>query len=140
MKKKVLLFSLIGVVLVAIAVVVIVLVTNNKNKKNTETEARVIVITEILKNTEDAKVSITNNGNTTTASVGLRLKSGDNIKTDSDSVVYFTCDNDKVFRLSHNSEIEISTSSKNKLGVTLLDGDIYFNVKNKLKDDEELDE
>ena len=138
MKKKIFLFSAIGVFVIALAVVLIV-VLGNKNKNNTETEARIITITEIINNNNEGKVTINNNGNTSIGAVGVRLKAGDVVTTDENCACYFTCDNDKVFRLSHNSSIEITVASSKKLAVKLVDGDIYFNVKKKLADDEELD-
>ena len=139
MKKKIIVISVICLVVIALGIIIPVTIANKNKDKNPTIESRVIVVTEMVKSNSNAQVLISNNGLDTTCATGIRLKSGDTVTTDDSSIVYFTCDNDKVFRINENSRIYIDEASSKKLKVKLLDGEIYFNVKTKLQDDESLD-
>jgi len=68
----------------------------------------------------------------------MRLLAGDILATDAISKVYIRVDNDKNILLGYDSKMEITELTNGKLSLTLLAGEFFFDVENKLEDDEEM--
>ena len=68
------------------------------------------------------------------ATAGMRLGQGYKIKTGASTMLYFQVDDDKAIKMAANSSVSISKASGKKLNVTLLKGEIFFNIKKPVED------
>ena len=133
--------------LLMILLLLISLVGCGGNKDNTEdvpqqdqqqeevVEARTAIIFEMA---SDAKVSVKREGEDEDAYEGMRLFDGDVITTALGSTVYVRIDDDKNILLAEDSVLKISEMKTGKLVLSLDKGQLFFDVENKLGDDEEM--
>lgn len=77
-------------------------------------------------------------GSETSIKEKMRLKSGQSITTAGESLIMVSLDDTKLMTMEETSEAEIKTRGK-KLLFNLLSGNLYFNVTEKLKDNESFD-
>jgi len=77
------------------------------------------------------------NINSTKAQAGMQLYSGDTVTTASSSFSHVSLDSSKLVKISQKSQASISKSGK-KLEISLVSGEIFFDVKKKLSDDESM--
>ncbi len=125
MKKKTLLFYIIT------AALMVMLSVTALSADNTQ------AVTIRLTKTEGDGVSVTSNsGKTVKTSDRMRLFSGYNVGTDEDSYAYMSFDDTKAGKLDRVSKAGIKKAG-NKNELYLETGSFYFDVKEKLKDDEE---
>ncbi|MDD4798216.1 MAG: FecR domain-containing protein [Clostridia bacterium] len=68
------------------------------------------------------------------ATAGMRLGQGYTIKTGASTMLYFQVDDDKAIKMADNSSVSISKASGNKLNITLLKGELFFNIKKPVED------
>lgn len=81
---------------------------------------------------------VASNGKTVAAREGVKLSPKEKIQTAEKSYVYIGIDNDKVVELDELSQISIATKGK-KLSIEIDEGNIFFDVKEKLANDEQMD-
>ena len=81
---------------------------------------------------------VASNGKTVAAREGVKLSPKEKIQTAEKSYVYIGIDNDKVVELDELSQISIATKGK-KLSIVIDEGNIFFDVKEKLASDEQMD-
>ncbi len=125
MKKKTLLFYIIT------AALMLMLSVTALSADNTQ------AVTIRLTKTEGDGVSVTSNsGKTVKTSDRMRLFSGYSVGTDEDSYAYMSFDDAKAGKLDRVSKAGIKKAG-NKNELYLETGSFYFDVKEKLKDDEE---
>ncbi len=95
-------------------------------------------VTIRLSKTEGKGVSVTTNADKSVKlSDNMRVFNGYKILTDKASYAFFSLDDKKAVKLDKSSEVEVKKSGdKNEL--YLSNGQLFFNVKEKLKDNEEV--
>lgn len=87
----------------------------------------------------DGEANIINKkAKTIPAKKGVKLNSGESIQTDAKSYVYLSLDENKVVKVDELSQVNIKKSGK-KLTIEVEEGAIFFEVKEKLKEDESMD-
>ena len=72
------------------------------------------------------------------AAAGMPLGQGTKAKTGAGTNMYLQADEDKTIKMGSSTLVEITKASAKKLGITLKSGEIFFNVEQKLEDDEEM--
>ena len=72
------------------------------------------------------------------AAAGMPLGQGTKAKTGAGTNMYLQADEDKTIKMGSSTLVEITKASAKKLGITLKSGEIFFNVEQKLADDEEM--
>lgn len=72
------------------------------------------------------------------AAAGMPLGQGTKAKTGTGTNMYLQADEDKTIKMGSSTLVEITKASAKKLGITLKSGEIFFNVEQKLADDEEM--
>ena len=85
----------------------------------------------------EGEVTLEEKGTVKTPLEGQRLKSGDVLCTSDTGIVRIGLDNSKIVTVIPNSRIEIVKKGR-KLDLTLAEGDLYFEVTRKLKNNESL--
>ncbi len=69
---------------------------------------------------------------------GMPLGQGSQVRTGLETTAYLEADDDKVIKLDSSTIVDISKASSKKLKITLKSGELFFNVKKPLAEDEEL--
>ena len=123
-KEKIIVSSIGAVILVA-AVAVILLVANNRYLATTMRLLRV----EGTVNIEDSS------GNVKPVLDNIRFESGDALSTGSDGLASVGLDDTKIVTLENDSRVEFTKHDK-QLELTLTQGALFFEVTEKLADDE----
>ncbi len=108
---------------VVIGVVLFIVLNNNSLKATTMKLLRM-----------EGTVTLEENGETKTVKENLRFKSGDAISTEVKSLVSVGLDDTKIVTLDEESRAEFQKDGKN-LELTLTDGQLFFNVTEKLDAD-----
>ena len=108
---------------VVIGVVLFIVLNNNSLKATTMKLLRM-----------EGTVTLEENGETKTVKEHLRFKSGDAISTEVKSLVSVGLDDTKIVTLDEESRAEFQKDGKN-LELTLTDGQLFFNVTEKLDAD-----
>ena len=127
-KEKVVTSVIAAVVLIAAVVVVCVIVSRNNMLATTMRLLRVQGTVSI----EDSK------GVTKPVIDNLRFKSGDALNTGSDGLASVGLDDAKIVTLQNDSRAEFRKKNK-QLELKLTKGAVFFNVTEKLKDDEKFE-
>lgn len=87
----------------------------------------------------EGKVKIkTQNGTTRKISKGMRLYNGNTVETAKSGYAYISLDSSKAVKLDESSKAALRQNGK-KLELLVKDGQLFFNVSKKLKDDEKMD-
>lgn len=81
---------------------------------------------------------VTKNAAKMTAVGGMKLGEGNQVSTGKASYVYIETDHDKTLKLDDYTTVEIEKASAKSLKLTLTNGELFFNVEQPLKADEEL--
>jgi hypothetical protein len=116
---------IIGAVAAAVVIgVVLFIVLNNNSLKATTMKLLHM----------EGTVTLEENGETKTVKENLRFKSGDAISTEVKSLVSVGLDDTKIVTLDEESRAEFQKDGKN-LELTLTDGQLFFNVTEKLDAD-----
>ncbi|SDA49031.1 FecR family protein [Lachnospiraceae bacterium G11] len=108
---------------VVIGVVLFIVLNNNSLKATTMKLLRM-----------EGTVTLEENGETKTVKENLRFKSGDAVSTEAKSLVSVGLDDTKIVTLDEESRAEFQKDGKN-LELTLTDGQLFFNVTEKLDAD-----
>ncbi|MBE5856507.1 MAG: hypothetical protein E7296_02900 [Lachnospiraceae bacterium] len=108
---------------VVIGVVLFIVINNNSLKATTMKLLRM-----------EGTVTLEENGETKTVKENLRFKSGDAISTEVKSLVSVGLDDTKIVTLDEESRAEFQKDGKD-LELTLTDGQLFFNVTEKLDAD-----
>lgn len=108
---------------VVIGVVLFIVLNNNSLKATTMKLLRM-----------EGIVTLEENGETKTVKENLRFKSGDAVSTEAKSLVSVGLDDTKIVTLDEESRAEFQKDGKN-LELTLTDGQLFFNVTEKLDAD-----
>lgn len=88
--------------------------------------------TAIIYNLDGEGVVVERGEEPETAYAGMRLKGGDAVVTDAETMVTIRVDNDKDILLGKQSRMEITTLEDMSLVLTLTKGEFFFNVAEKL--------
>ena len=86
----------------------------------------------------DGEVSVVKaSGKTAAAVAGVKLAATESLRTDKASYAYISIDDDKVIKLDELTQVNVKKSG-NKLSVEVSEGSIFFEVKEKLEDNESM--
>lgn len=77
------------------------------------------------------------NGKKAPATTGVKLAATEKLRTDKASYAYISIDDDKVIKLDELTEVNVKKSG-NKLSVEVSEGNIFFEVKEKLESNESM--
>jgi|GEM_PF-4895606 len=72
------------------------------------------------------------------ARAGVKLSSGESVQTSAGSYVYISLDESKLVKLNELSQVQVNKSGK-KLSLKVEEGELYFEVNEKLADDESME-